>query len=65
MIERRFLTLTDQPKVWGGSACQGPGALIHEIAPNAQNRTDRRYRREGMVDRQKRAKRRTRSSVRA
>jgi len=55
----------EETKVWGDSAYQGQGALIHESAPNAQDMTNRRYRRKGVVDEEERAKNRTKSSVRA
>ena len=55
----------DETKVWGDSAYQGQGALIKECAPKAQDMTNRRYRRKGVVDELQRAKNRTKSSVRA
>jgi IS5 family transposase len=55
----------EETKVWGDSAYQGQGALIHESAPNAQDMTNRRYRRKGVVDEQERARNKTKSSVRA
>lgn len=54
-----------ETKVWGDSAYQGQGALIQECAPNAQDMTNRRFRRKGVVDEEERAKNRTKSSVRA
>jgi IS5 family transposase len=55
----------DETKVWGDSAYQGQGAVIERCAPNAQDMTNRRYRRKGVVDEVQRAKNRTKSSVRA
>ena len=55
----------DETKVWGDSAYQGQGDAIRECAPNAQDMTNRRYRRKGEVDEVERAKNKTKSSVRA
>jgi transposase, IS5 family len=55
----------EETKLWGDSAYQGQGALIRQCAPNAQDMTNRRYRRKGVVDEEQRAKNRTKSSVRA
>jgi IS5 family transposase len=55
----------DESKVWGDSAYQGQSAVIERCAPNAQDMTNRRYRRKGVVDEVQRAKNRTKSSVRA
>lgn len=54
-------------KVWGDSAYQGAGDVIAEHAPNAQDLTNRRYRRKGEVDEAESAaaRNRTKSRVRA
>jgi len=55
----------DETKIWGDSAYQGQGDAIRKCAPNAQDMTNRRYRRQGEVDELERAKNKTKSSVRA
>ena len=55
----------DETKVWGDLAYQGQGDVIRACAPNAQDMTNRRYRRKGKVDEVERAKNKTKSSVRA
>jgi len=55
----------DETRIWGDSAYQGQGDAIRECAPNAQDMTNRRYRRKGEVDEIERAKNKTKSSVRA
>lgn len=55
----------EETRVWGDSVYQGQGALLQECARNAQDMTNRRYRRKGVVDEEERAKNRTKSSVRA
>jgi IS5 family transposase len=55
----------DETRIWGASAYQGQGDAIRECAPNAQDMTNRRYRRKGEVDDIERAKNKTKSSVRA
>lgn len=55
----------EETKVWGDSAYQGQGHVIKDCAPNAQDLTNRRYRRNGAVDEVERAKNKTKSSVRA
>lgn len=55
----------EETKVWGDSAYQGQGDAIAACAPNAQDMTNRRYRRNGEVDEVERAKNKTKSSVRA
>jgi len=55
----------DEAKVWGDSAYQGQGDVIAARAPAAQDMTNRRYRRKGVVDEVERAKNKTKSSVRA
>ena len=55
----------EERKVWGDSAYQGQGEVIKHCAPDAQDMTNRRYRRKGVVDEVQRAKNKTKSSVRA
>ena len=55
----------EETKVWGDSAYQGQGAVIEACAPAAQDMTNRRYRRNGVVDEVVRAKNKTKSRVRA
>lgn len=55
----------EETKVWGDSAYQGQGDVIAACAPAAQDMTNRRYRRKGVVDEVERAKNKTKSSVRA
>jgi IS5 family transposase len=55
----------EETKVWGDAAYQGQGDAIAARAPNAQDMTNRRYRRKGEVDEVERAKNKTKSSVRA
>lgn len=54
-----------ETKVWGDSAYQGQGEVLKACAPGAQDLTNRRYRRKGVVDEIERAKNKTKSSVRA
>lgn len=55
----------EEAKVWGDSAYQGQGEVIAACAPAAQDMTNRRYRRKGVVDEAERARNKTKSSVRA
>ncbi len=55
----------EETKVWGDSAYQGQGEVIAACAPDAQDMTNRRYRRKGVVDEVERAKNKTKLSVRA
>ncbi len=55
----------EETKVWGDSAYQGQTECIQDCAPNAQDMTNRRYRRNGVVDEVERAKNTTKSKVRA
>jgi IS5 family transposase len=55
----------EETKVWGDSAYQGQGEIIAASAPAAQDMTNRRYRRKGVVDEAERARNKTKSSVRA
>ena len=51
--------------VWGDSAYQGQEAVIKEVAPNAKDRTNKRYQRKGVVDEAERARNRKKSRVRS
>ena len=51
--------------VWGDSAYQGQGAVIHERAPRARDMTHRRYRYRGRIDVIEQRKNRHKSHVRA
>lgn len=55
----------EETKVWGDSAYQGQTERIQDCASNAQDMTNRRYRRKGVVDEVERAKNKTKSKVRA
>ncbi len=55
----------EETKVWGDSAYQGQTEVIQDCAPNAQDLTNRRYRRQGVVDEAERARNRSKSTVRA
>ena len=55
----------EETRVWGDSAYQGQGEVIHACAPRARDFTHRRYRRAGVVDEVERGKNRTKSRVRA
>jgi len=55
----------DERKVWGDQAYRGQSELIHEVAPNAQDLTNKRYRYKDRVDEVERAKNRTKSKVRS
>jgi IS5 family transposase len=54
-----------ETKVWGDSAYQGQAGVLRGRAPQAQDLTNRRYRRRGEVDEVERSKNRTKSTVRA
>lgn len=54
-----------ETRVWGDSAYQGQGEVLREYAPEAKDFTNKRYRRNGVVDEVERAKNKTKSSVRA
>src|SRR6516225_8895875 len=54
-----------ETRVWGDQAYRGQRAVIRQHAPNAQDITNRRYRRCGVVDEVERSKNRTKSGVRA
>ncbi len=55
----------EETKVWGDSAYQGQGEVIAACAPGAQDMTNRRYRRKGVVDEAERARNKTKSKIRA
>lgn len=55
----------EETRGWGDSAYQGQGEVISQCAPNALDMTNRRYRRQGVVDENERAKNKTKSGVRA
>jgi len=55
----------EETKVSGDSAYQGQTERIQDCAPNAQDMTNRRYRRKEEVDEVERAKNKTKSKVRA
>jgi IS5 family transposase len=55
----------NETKVWGDSAYQGKGEVIHALAPRARDMTQRRYRRGGWLDPIERRKNRSKSRVRA
>ncbi len=55
----------EETRVWGDRAYQGKRDAIREHAPNAQDFTNKRERRNGVVDAIERAKNRTKSKVRA
>jgi IS5 family transposase len=55
----------DETRVWGDQAYRGQRAAIRQVAPQARDFTNRRYRHGGVVDEGERAKNRTKSSVRA
>lgn len=55
----------EETRVWGDRAYQGKRDAIREHAPNAQDFTNKRERRNGVVDESERAKNRTKSKVRA
>ena len=55
----------EETRVWGDRAYQGKTDIIREHAPRAQDFTNRRCRRKGVVDEAERARNRTKSKVRA
>lgn len=55
----------DETRVWGDQAYRGQTDVIREHAPCAQDFTNRRYRHNGVVDEDERARNRTKSKVRA
>jgi transposase, IS5 family len=55
----------EETKVWGDSAYRGQSEAIHEVAPQAKDLTNRRYRYKDRVDEVEREKNRTKSQVRS
>ena len=55
----------EETKVWGDSAYRGQSEAIHEVAPQAQDLTNKRYRYKDRVDEVEREKNRTKSQVRS
>jgi IS5 family transposase len=55
----------NETRVWGDQAYRGQRAVIRRHAPRAQDFVNRRYRHRGIVDEVERAKKRTKSKVRA
>jgi IS5 family transposase len=55
----------EETRIWGDAAYQGQGEVIKDCAPNAQDMTHRRTRRQGEVDEVERGKNTTKSRVRA
>ena len=55
----------DETRVWGDQAYRGQREVIREVAPQAQDCTNRRYRYQDRVDEVERAKNKTKSQVRA
>jgi IS5 family transposase len=51
--------------VWGDQAYRGQSEAIHEVAPRAQDLTNKRYRYKGQVNEVERAKNRTKSHIRS
>lgn len=54
-----------ETRVWGDRAYRGQGEAIREVAPNAQDFTNRRCKHRGVVDEVEKAKNHTKSRVRA
>ena len=55
----------EETRVWGDQAYRGQRSVIVERAPRARDFTNRRYWRNGVVDKAERTKNRTKSKVRA
>jgi IS5 family transposase len=55
----------EETKVWGDQAYRGQTEAIHEVAPRAQDLTNKRYRHNGRVDEEERKRNRTKSQVRS
>jgi len=55
----------EETRVWGDQAYRGQGEAIREVAPNAQDFTNRRCKHRGVVDEVEKAKNHTKSRVRA
>jgi IS5 family transposase len=55
----------DETKVWGDQAYRGQTEAIHEVAPRAQDLTNKRYRYKDRVDDEERERNRSKSRVRS
>ena len=55
----------EETKVWGDQAYRGQTEAIHEVAPEAQDLTNQRYRYPDRIDEAERARNRTKSKVRS
>jgi len=55
----------EERDVWGDQAYRGQSEVIKETAPNARDRTNRRYRNRGVVNEAERARNRKKSKVRS
>jgi len=55
----------NETKVWGDQAYRGQGEAIHEVAPRAQDLTNKRYRYKDRIDEEQRLRNRTKSRVRS
>ena len=55
----------EETKVWGDQAYRGQREAIHEVAPRAQDLTNKRYRYKDRVDEVEREKNRTKSHIRS
>lgn len=55
----------EETDVWGDSAYQGQEDVIKDVAPNARDRTNKRYRRQGVVNETEQARNRRKSRVRS
>jgi IS5 family transposase len=55
----------NETKVWGDQAYRGQCEAIHEVAPRAQDLTNKRYRYKDRVDEVEREKNRTKSHIRS
>ena len=55
----------EETRVWGDQAYRGQGEAIRDVAPNAQDFTNRRCKHRGVVDEVEKAKNHTKSRVRA
>jgi IS5 family transposase len=60
-----YLLHGHETRVWGDQGYQGQTAVIREVAPNAKDFTNRRYRFNGRIDEVEKAKNRIKSRVRA
>jgi IS5 family transposase len=54
-----------ETRVWGDQGYQGRSAVIRDCAPSAKDFTNRRYRRNGLINETEKAKNRNKSRVRA